>query len=137
MHKHLEWLLGLPMSVDDPQIMFALVPLALAQPNHLWNPCYDDPHQNMRCNQCFWKVVTPSKVGKYHQSIGGSGETNGGSQWLSSLQSNKHTHPPYINTHWRWWSWVLVRGVVELEPQCIYEGDDHGKGWVGYPQMMM
>jgi hypothetical protein len=35
MHKHLEWLLGLPMSVDDPQIMFALVPLALAQPNHL------------------------------------------------------------------------------------------------------
>jgi hypothetical protein len=24
-----------------------------------------------------------------------------------------------------------------LEPQYTYEGDDHGKGWVGYPQMMM
>ncbi len=137
MHKCFEWLLGLPMSIDDPQIMFALVPLTSTQPNHLQNPCYDDPHQNMWCNQYFWKVVTPGKAGKHRQSIGGNGETNGGSLWLSSLQSNKHTHPPYINTPWRWWSRVLVRGVVELEPQYTYEGDDHGKGWVGYPQMMM
>jgi len=82
MHKCLEWLFGLPMNVDDPQIMSTLVPLVSAQPYHPRNPCYDDPHQNMWCNQYLWKVVTPNKVGKHHQSIGGSGETNDGSQMV-------------------------------------------------------
>ncbi len=103
MHKRLEWVFGLPMSVDDPQIMFALVPSASTQ-HHVQNPCYGDPHQNMWCNQSFWKVVALGKVGKHHHLISGSGETNRGSQWLSSLQNSKCTHPPYIDTHWRWWS---------------------------------